>query len=164
MNRFVWLCCSKESGGGGVGCPKVCQVCFHRYSCSIITADPRGAEALWWKGEPLLCESSHVWGISERWWCMISQRSCGCRTLGFYFLPKSYIWSKGNHFLLVNAAQDPINIQQCFCCGPSPTKNAHSTWGSVQIGLRLLKGDRESRPNYHPLDSTTKKNMNQNKT
>lgn len=43
-----------------------------------------GAEALWWKGEPLLCESSHVWGISERWWCMISQRSCGCRTLGFY--------------------------------------------------------------------------------
>lgn len=97
---------------------------------------------------------------------MISQRSCGCRTLGFYlfFLPKSYIWSKRNHFLCVNAAQDPINVQQCFCCGPSQTKNAHSTWGSVQIGLCLLQGDRESRPNYHPLDSTTEKKKKCTKT
>lgn len=125
----------KSVGGGG---PKVCQVCFHRYSCSIITADPRQrgcrgammerwAPSLW--KQPRLRDFWEVMvhDFTEKLWPQ------NVRFL-FLFLPKSYIWSKRNHFLHINAAQDPINIQQCFCFAVRAKRKMHTQHG-VQYRL-----------------------------
>lgn len=68
----------------GSGCSKFLKDLFplqrrHSLSLFLIEGNTGVSWELRWNAKPLVCGSGHVWGISGKWWAMISQENCGLR-------------------------------------------------------------------------------------